>query len=141
MSPFARYLYDLRMARQIRQCDLAEMLGYDQSYVSALEVGLKSPPPKEFVERLINALSLPPEDALRARQEADASQRRLVLDVQMPEDVYRLVHALRGRVTRLQPKQINMICDILEMSDGMPARQPEPGRRIPRRKSSQEAPM
>lgn len=141
MSPFAHYLHDLRISRQIRQCDLAEMIGYDQSYVSALEVGLKSPPPSEFVERLITALALSSEDAASARREAEASQRRLVLDAKMPEDVYRLIHALRGRVGRLQPTQISMIQDILEMSDGMPARRPEPLRRIPRRTTTQEAPM
>jgi transcriptional regulator with XRE-family HTH domain len=141
MSPFAHFLHSLRKARQIRQCDLAEMLGYDQSYVSALEVGLKSPPPQEFVEKLINVLSLPEEDAARARREADASNRRLVLDVQAPQDLYRMVDALRARMSRLHPKQINMICDILELSDGMSARPPEPASRVSRRKSTQEAPM
>jgi transcriptional regulator with XRE-family HTH domain len=141
MSPFAHFLHGLRKARQIRQCDLAEMLGYDQSYVSALEVGLKSPPPQEFVDRLINVLSLTADEAARARREAEASNRRLVLDVQAPQDLYRMIDALRERMGRLQPEHIHTICAILKMSDAVPARQPEVTRRPSGRKTQQEAPM
>ncbi|WP_313301375.1 helix-turn-helix transcriptional regulator [Diaphorobacter sp.] len=141
MSPFAHFLHGLRKDHQIRQRDLAEMLGYDQSYVSALEVGLKSPPPGEFVEKLITVLSLPADQADKARKAADASNRRLVLDVQAPLDLYRLMDALRSRMNRLHPKQVHMLCDILEMSDSMPARLPVPPRRSVRCKTQQEAPM
>ena len=141
MSPFAHYLHDLRMARKIRQMDLAEMMGYDQSYVSALEVGLKSPPTKEFVEKLIHVLDMTPAQAKEARDEAAASQRKWVLDSNLPRDAYRMVQALHERVGRLHPQQINMICSILEMSDAMPERPPEPLRRLPRRKPSEEVTM
>lgn len=41
MSPFSQFLHDLRMRRRLRQADLADLLGYEQSYISALEVGLR----------------------------------------------------------------------------------------------------
>lgn len=41
MSPFAHFLHDLRMRYGIRQRDLAERMGYETGYFSALEVGIK----------------------------------------------------------------------------------------------------
>ena len=52
MSPFSRYLVDLRRRLGVRQGELADLLGYDQSYLSALEIGQKGPPTPEFVDRL-----------------------------------------------------------------------------------------
>lgn len=50
MSPFSHFLHELRLRHQIRQAELAELLGYEQSYISALEIGAKGPPTEEFVE-------------------------------------------------------------------------------------------
>ena len=50
MSPFSHFLHELRLRHQIRQSELAELLGYEQSYISALEIGAKGPPTEEFVE-------------------------------------------------------------------------------------------
>ena len=57
MSPFARYLAELRKRLGMRQGEFSVLVGYDQSYLSALDTGLKGPPTQEFVERLIKALS------------------------------------------------------------------------------------
>ena len=51
MSPFSHFLHELRLQHQIRQSELAELLGYEQSYISALEVGIKGPPTDEFVRK------------------------------------------------------------------------------------------
>lgn len=141
MSPFAHYLHKLRMTRNIRQTDLAKMTGYEQSYVSALEVGLKSPPTEEFVAKLIAVLKMTADQAQEAREEAEASQRKFILEAEAHQDIYRMVNIMRTRVNRLHPKQIKMICDVMEMIDEMPPRQPEPLRRLPRRKPSEEVTM
>jgi predicted transcriptional regulator len=47
MSPFSHFLHTLRMRLEIRQAELAALVGYEQSYISALEVGLKGPPTEE----------------------------------------------------------------------------------------------
>lgn len=56
MSPFARQLHELRLRHGIRQNELAELIGYDQTYISALEVGLKGPPTPEFVDKVVATL-------------------------------------------------------------------------------------
>lgn len=58
MSPFADFLHELRMRHGIRQTELAQILGYEQGYLSALELDKKGPPTQEFIQKLINRFKL-----------------------------------------------------------------------------------
>lgn len=58
VSPFANLLHSLRMKYGIRQVDFAAPIGDDQTYISAVESGLKGPLTDEFVNRLGQALPL-----------------------------------------------------------------------------------
>lgn len=88
MSPFARQLHELRLRHGIRQNELAELIGYDQTYISALEVGLKGPPTPEFVDKVVATLPLTPAEQEELRTAAKASDRKLVLDPDAHPDVY-----------------------------------------------------
>jgi len=134
MSPFSHFLYDLRMRRQIRQVELAERIGYEQSYISALEAGLKGPPTQEFVDRLKSELKLSAEDARALQGAVDASQRRLVLELDMPQDVYWLIKRLREKLPELTPTQVRVINDVLSMATAPTDGWSEPRRRLPRRR-------
>jgi transcriptional regulator with XRE-family HTH domain len=134
MSPFSYYLHDLRMRYEIRQCELAELLGYEQSYISALEVGVKGPPTPEFVEKLITTLGLNEIEQTEIRCIADASQRKLALTSDCPPDVYWMLKELREQVNDLHPVQIRMIRDVLELKGSFVDPRPEPIRRIKRRR-------
>lgn len=96
MSPFSHFLHELRMRHGVRQIDLAERIGYEQSYISALEAGAKGPPTQEFVDRLQSVLALSEEEARHLKAAADASQRKLVIEADMPQDVYWLLSRLRA---------------------------------------------
>jgi len=113
MSPFSRLLHNLRVSRNIRQAQLAAMVGYDQTYISALEVGLKGPPTQEFVDRLAAALDLSPRDAEELYAAADASQRKLVIDSDVPHEVYVLLNRLRTSLPGLTPSQVRVITEVL----------------------------
>ena len=139
MSPFSHFLYELRMRRQIRQVDLAEQIDYEQSYISALEAGLKGPPTQEFVDRLKTQLKLSPRDAQELQGAADASQRRLVLDLDMPQDIYWLIKRLREKLPELTPTQVRVINDVLGMATMPGDGWAEPKRRLPRKRK--EAPQ
>ena len=89
MSPSSHLLHDLRTSRNIRQAQLAQMVGYDQTYISALEVGLKGPPTQEFIDRLAEALALEPDEIGELYEAAKASQRKLVIGVDVPQEVSR----------------------------------------------------
>lgn len=122
------------MRYDIRQGDLAELIGYEQSYVSALEVGIKGPPLPAFVDKLIKALELAPAEQERLHAAVAASQRKLVIDVDAPKEVYQLMAELQQRLQTLHPVQIRMIREVLSMREVLAEPMPEPIRRLKRRK-------
>lgn len=115
MSPFSHLLRELRMRHNVRQVELAELLGYEQSYISALEVGLKGPPTQEFIERLKAALPLSMNDEQELCTAIEGSQRKLVLEPDTPQDVYWLLKELRDAVPQLSPVHVRMIRDVLSL--------------------------
>ncbi len=78
MNPFACLLHTIRMQRGIRQTELSDLIGYEQTYISALEIGKKGPPTPEFVEKLIPALDLKGEEREHLLKAVEASNRKLV---------------------------------------------------------------
>jgi transcriptional regulator with XRE-family HTH domain len=137
MSPFATFLNELRLSRDIRQADLAEMIGYERSYIAALEVGLKGPPTDEFIVRLVNALQLSPDELHRLNEAIASSQRKLVLDPQSSRELYLMVADLRDRIHALHPAQIKMIRDVLAFSSIVSMPRPVESMRIRRRKKEE----
>ena len=109
MSPFANLLKTLRVGRGLRQFELAELVGYEQSYVSALELDIKGPPNGEFVEHLVDALQLSPIEQETLNEAVAASQRKINLPHETPSEVYWLFHKLRRQIDRLHPVQIQLI--------------------------------
>jgi transcriptional regulator with XRE-family HTH domain len=139
MSPFAHHLYELRMRHCIRQNELAELLGYDQTYISALEVGLKGPPTPEFVDKLVGCLELSTTEAAAVRNAADASERKLVIDADSHPEVYLMVAALKRRLKELHPAQARIVRAVLDLPDALRQQEQEPIKRLRRRKSEEGA--
>lgn len=137
MSPFSHLLHDLRMRYEIRQSELAEMLGYEQSYISALEIGVKGPPTPEFVEKLVSALALSEDEKQEVHDAVDASQRKLVAGPDTPRDVYWMLKDLREQLDVLHPIQLKMIRAALDLKGKFTDQQPEPVRRIKRRRKEE----
>ncbi|PKV46372.1 helix-turn-helix protein [Janthinobacterium sp. 61] len=134
MSPFSHFLYELRLRHQIRQSELAELLGYEQSYISALEVGIKGPPTEEFITKLIGTMALPPSVQLELRDIVAASDRKLSLPADSPQPLYWMLKGLREQLDNLHPLQVKLIQDALAMRGSLVDPQPEPVRRIKRRR-------
>ena len=139
MSPFSESLHSIRVRHGLRQVELAKLVGYEQSYISALEVGLKGPPTDEFVERLAVAVSLTKEEQAALRDAAQASQRKLVIEPDAPADIYQLLCDLRDEIEHLTPAQVRMIREVLALRSNMHESR-EPARRLKRR-TNMEAPM
>ena len=79
MSPFAKKLRDLRESRKIRQIDAADLLGYEQSYLSALETGAKGIPKKEFIARVEKIYQLNQQEMSELMLALAQSDRALIL--------------------------------------------------------------
>lgn len=121
----------------IRQSELAALIEYDQTYISALEVGLKGPPPADFVDRIITALNLPEAEQVEMRTAVAASQRKLVIDRDTPQEVYWMLAALRERLPHLHPAQIRMIREIVNFPDTLGQPKPAAIARLKRRKNEE----
>lgn len=99
----------LRVARGLRQAELAHLLGYEQSYISSLELGIKGPPTEEFVGLLISRLQLSPVEQETLLEAAAASHRKISVPGDAPENVFWLFHKLRQQIDHLHPTQITLI--------------------------------
>ena len=139
MSPFSQFLHDLRVRHGLRQADLARRIGYEQSYISALEIGLKGPPTDEFLDRVSVAMSLTETQQENLRAAAQASQRKLVIEPDAPPDIYWLLNDLRDEVQHLTPVQVRMIREVIALRGAMHEPR-EPTLRL-RRQRKEEAPM
>ena len=103
MNPFSHFLHDLRLRHQIRQSELAELLGYEQSYISALEVGIKGPPNNELIHMLINTLSLSDLEQEKLHEIIAASDRKLTLSADSTLPLYWMIKSLRDQLDNLHP--------------------------------------
>ena len=56
-SPVSIFLRDLRLQVGMTQLDLAHSIGYEQAYVSSIELGTKSPS-HEFLAKLVIVMLL-----------------------------------------------------------------------------------
>lgn len=139
MSPFSESLHSLRVRHGLRQVELAELIGYEQSYISALEVGLKGPPTDEFLERVSVALALSEAEQEGLRVAALASQRKLAIEPDAPADIYWLLRDLRNEIAHLTPAQVRMIREVIALRGTLHETR-EPVRRLKRR-NTLEAPM
>jgi transcriptional regulator with XRE-family HTH domain len=139
MSPFSESLHSLRVRHGLRQVELAKLTGYEQSYISALEVGLKGPPTDEFLERMSVALALSEAEQEGLRAAALASQRKLAIEPDAPADIYWLLRDLRNEIAHLTPAQVRMIREVIALRGTLHETR-EPVRRLKRR-TDVEAPM
>ncbi|WP_293264153.1 transcriptional regulator [Oryzomicrobium sp.] len=127
-------LRELRTMKRLRQSEVAELLGYEQTYISALEIGIKGPPPEVFLERVVRALDLDESWKNRLREAHDASQRRIVIPADAPESVFWMVNELRQQIDRLHPAQIELIRAALNFTQAITV-EPVPIGRLRRRAS------
>lgn len=109
MSPFSIVFRELRASLGMRQAEFALRLGYEQSYVSAIEVGTKGPPNTEFIERVVSAFELEEPWRHKLLSALDQSQRKIILSSDATEDTFRMFNELRRQIDQLHPAQVELI--------------------------------
>ncbi len=133
-SPFAVFLRDLRLRNNFRQHELAEQLGYEQAYISALELGTRGPS-RELVEALVTKMSLSDKDQKTLKKVVRESGRRFVLPAEVPTDTYRFCHELWEKIEDLHPAVIQAMRELVNLEDVM-SDQPRCGPYRSRRRTS-----
>ncbi len=84
------------------------MLGYEPSYLSALERSEKGPPRQDFIRRLVRGLELTEDEQVELNQALISSRRQISLPAQASELEYALLHELEPQLGRLTPLQIQL---------------------------------
>lgn len=115
VSPFAYYLRELRQRRGLKQRVVAELLGYEQSYLSSLEKGLKGLPRRAFIDRLVAKLSLDEAEIAELERVLRLSDRRVLLPANASPAEYELWHDLKGLSGRLDSDQLGLIKSLLRV--------------------------
>ncbi|MFZ6689672.1 helix-turn-helix domain-containing protein [Undibacterium sp. SXout11W] len=119
MSPFSNAFRELRIFCGLRQAEFAEKLGFEQSYISAIEIGTKGPPGIDFVNKLIIRLNLEENWQKRLFGSLEISQRKMLLPSEAPEDVYKMFNELRRQLDKLHPSQVELIQMALRLPESM----------------------
>lgn len=99
----------------MRQAELAVRLGYEQSYLSALEVGKKGPPTSEFVGRLIQLFELDSAEQAALLTSVKESQRRYVVPDGSTTELFKMMNELWGALDTLHPGQITLIRHVIAL--------------------------
>jgi transcriptional regulator with XRE-family HTH domain len=115
MSPFSTAFRELRIFCELRQAEFASQLGYEQSYISAIELGTKGPPSVDFIERLVQHLELDEHWQKRLLEALDESQRKIILPNEVSDEMYKMFNELRRQIGTLHPAQVELIQMALRM--------------------------
>lgn len=138
-SPISIHLRDLRLRVGMTQMDLAHSIGYEQAYVSSIELGTKSPS-KEFLAKLVGVIALGVEDQQKLELALQASKRRFVLPPDASTRTYQFCNDLWNKLERLHPALLEAMHVMLDVEDRVAERPRYQPTRLKRR-TKQEAPM
>lgn len=96
-------------------------MGYEQAYLSALELGLKTPS-ANFVEKFRDALELDEPDQEELRHALLQSRRRFVLPPQVSTETFQFCNALWGKIEEIHPAVIVAMLHLLRVNEAVPPR-------------------
>lgn len=136
-SPFSVFFRDLRFRHGLRQQEMAEQLGYEQAYISAVELGKKNPS-EDLLRKLAKEMDLSAKDQEELSQAVKESKRRYVVPDEVTTDTYRLCSELWEKIDRLYPAQIRAIRELIRIDEEMAEQPRYLTRRIRRRTKERE---
>lgn len=117
MSPFADALRQLRFARGMRQQELADRVGCERSYISAVENDVKQAPAAAFVDKVCAVLQLDEAESAVLHQARQRSSRRYSLPADAPKEAYEFASEFFSRMERLSALQLRGLMTILQLGD------------------------
>lgn len=117
MSPFAEALRQLRFARGMRQQELADLVGCERSYVSAVENDIKQAPGTAFVDKVCALLQLDETESAALHLARRRSRRRYSLPPEAPKEAYEFAAEFFARIERLSALQLHGLMTILQLGD------------------------
>lgn len=117
MTPFGEYLEHLRRSRYLQQKQLADVMGINPCYVSALEKGRKGPPSKQVLQKLVENLNLTQEEEHGLWHSVELSDLNLRLPANMSTQEFEFLYDLRKNLGQLSQNQLVIMQTALKMSE------------------------
>lgn len=139
-SPISIFLKALRLRTGLTQLEQAQLMGYEQAYVSAIESGIKSPG-DAFLTKVVGILKINEHDQMTMALAMKQSKRRFTLSSDSSTEIYLLVNALWDKIDLLYPAQIQAISELLKLDEQMAERPRYQPTRIRKNRKSKEVAM
>lgn len=117
MTPFALFLSSIRQNRQLQQIQLADLLGVNSCYVSAMEKSKKGPPSKTVINKLVTELELDEEEQGLLWDSIEKSQRIIRIPESASLEEYAFANELRKQLGALSKDQIEAMRSILKLGE------------------------
>lgn len=115
MTPFGNVLSQLRRSRKLQQRELAEQVGIQPCYISAMEGGKKGPPSKAVLQKLIETLELSPEEAQSLESSVGPSERVFRVPDNVCLEEYEFLWELRQRLGSLSGEELALMSHVLRL--------------------------
>lgn len=138
-TPVSIFLRELRLQLALTQTELADLVGYEQAYVSSMELGTRGPS-KEFLQKLALALELGQEEQRQLEVALHSSNRRFVLSPEASTKTFLFCNDLWDRLETLHPALLEALHVLLTLPDRV-ADEPRIQRKRLKRRSAMETPM
>ena len=117
MTPFGKYLEQLRRSRGLQQSQLAADVGIQSCYVSAMENGRKGPASPDILRRFIRTLELTPVEEQQFWASVTQSKMSRKVPPGTSSDEYRLIDEFWSRLGTLTENQIQLISLALKSTE------------------------
>lgn len=126
MSPFAHTLKKYRANKNLQQKHLAEIIGCEPSYLSALETDAKVPPQKENLLQFFKKLNLSIEEQKEFLDAAEKSKRSIKLPLKASHRLFEICHEFEKQLSSIDDDQLLIIGLGLKLSIGQMKEMGEP---------------
>jgi len=126
MSPFAHTLKKYRANKNLQQKHLAEIIGCEPSYLSALETDAKAPPQKEKLLQLLKKLNLSAEEEAEILLAAEKSKRSIKLPLKGSKLLFEICHEFEKQMSTIKDDQLMVVGLGLQLSLGQMKEMGEP---------------
>lgn len=109
MSPLSITFKALRVKRNLSQKEAANLLGLEQSFVSAIERGHKPAPKKGFVDLVALKYQLSNDEKTSLVNALSISKHIYILSPKAPVEVFEVFIALEKQANLINKNQIHLI--------------------------------
>jgi transcriptional regulator with XRE-family HTH domain len=117
MTPFGESLEKFRRDKNLKQIELARLVGIEPSYVSLMERGYKGPPSADVLKRIAVALKLKNHEVQKLQRDAEISESNFKIPLSTSRAEFELLHRLKVHLGSLNEKQVLIMNTVLDMGN------------------------